>query len=115
MIVVYVTCSDLAEAKKIGRHLFAKRLCTCINIFPQKVHPMYWWPPKANKIDETPETVMLIKTIERKYKEVEKEVCRVHSSDTPCIFALPVVHVYKPYFDWLKGEIELGEEKRTGK
>ncbi|MEK7164064.1 MAG: divalent cation tolerance protein CutA [Patescibacteria group bacterium] len=34
MILVYVTCKSVEQAKKFGRHLLKKRLCGCVNIFP---------------------------------------------------------------------------------
>lgn len=32
MILIYVTCASVGEAKKIGKHLLKKRLCACVNI-----------------------------------------------------------------------------------
>jgi len=105
MILVYITCESVAEAKKIGRHLMEKRLCACVNIFPD-MQPMFFWPPKSGKIDESKEVVLIVKTLNEKFEEVEKEVVKTHSSDTPCIFSIKVDKVSQKYFDWLKGELE---------
>ncbi|OGK16435.1 hypothetical protein A2690_03750 [Candidatus Roizmanbacteria bacterium RIFCSPHIGHO2_01_FULL_39_12b] len=105
MLLIYVTCPSIDEAKKIGRNLMNKRLCACVNIFPDTL-PMFFWPPKSGKIDESKEVVLFIKTIESKYQEIEDEIHKIHSDNTPCIFSIPVTHVTPRYLKWLKGEIE---------
>ena len=105
MLLVYVTCEDVEEARDIGRQMLKKRLCGCVNIFPD-MQPMFWWPPKSNTIDTSSEVVLILKTIESKYEQLELEISKVHSFDTPCILALPVKHVHQKYYDWLIGEME---------
>jgi len=105
ILLVYITCESVEQAKKIGKHLMDKNLCACVNIFPE-MHPMFFWPPKSGVIDETKEVVLIAKTIESKYKDLEKEVIKIHSYDTPCIIAIPTAHVTKKYYDWLVGELE---------
>lgn len=104
LLLVYITCENIEQAKTIGRHLMVKRLCACVNIFPE-MQPMFFWPPKANIIDESKEVVLIAKTTENKYRELENEVLKVHSSEVPCIIAIPTAHVSKKYYDWLVGEI----------
>lgn len=104
IILVYVTCESVTQAKKIGRHLLKKKLAGCVNIYPEMT-PMFLWPPKSGTIDESKEVTLIVKTIEVKWKEVEKEITKIHTFDTPCIIALPVKHVSKKYYDWIVGEI----------
>jgi periplasmic divalent cation tolerance protein len=82
-----------------------KRLCACVNIFPE-IQPMFFWPPKSGIIDESKEIVLIAKTIESKYSELEVEVIKTHSYDIPCIFSIPVKRVAKKYYDWLIGEMQ---------
>jgi len=105
LLLVYTTWESAEQAKKAGKHLLQKRICTCVNIFPEMM-PMFWWPPKEGKIDESKEVVMIIKTLKHKYEDLEKEIYKIHTFDTPCIIALPVYKVNKDYYDWIKGEIE---------
>ncbi len=105
-LMVYTTWESIDQAKKAGKYLLEKRLCGCVNIIPN-VNPMFWWPPKMNKIDESKEVVMIVKTLKNKYKELEKEIYKIHTYDIPCIIALPVYAVNKDYYDWIKGEIDL--------
>jgi periplasmic divalent cation tolerance protein len=103
MIVVYVTCPSPEEAERIGTTLLEKRLCACINIYPE-IRSKYYWPPNENVFEEAKETVLLIKSTRSKYKQLEKEICKIHSSTTPCIFAYPVVAGLPSYLDWIVGE-----------
>ena len=104
MILVYITCQDAFEAEHIGTHLLKKRLCACINIY-SGMNSKYFWPPKTGRFEEAHETVLLVKTLSAKFSAVEKEVKKLHASDTPCIIAIPVSHSSKKYYEWLKGEI----------
>lgn len=106
LLLVYITCESVDQAKAMGRHLMNKRLAACINIYPEMI-PMFFWPPKEGVIDESKEVVLIAKTIESKYQQLEAEVHTIHSFDTPCVIAIPVAHVAQKYYDWLKGELEL--------
>jgi len=105
MILVYVTCQSREQAEDIGRKLLKKRLVGCINIIPN-MRSAYFWPPGKNYIEETDEVILLCKTIEKHYKEIEKEVLKIHSYSNPAIFALPIIHMSKKYAAWLTGEVE---------
>ncbi len=100
MILVYIVCSNKAEAKKIGRVLIEKRLAGCVNMFP--VEAIYWW---QKKITEEKEVVLIVKTFEKNFKKIEKLVKKLHSYTTPCIFSIPIEKVNKNYLNWLKKEI----------
>lgn len=104
MILIYITCESLGQAEDIGRHLLKKRLVGCINIIPG-MHALYLWPPGKDYIEETDEVILLCKTIEKHYKEIEKEVLKIHSYSNPAIFALPILHMSKKYTAWLMGEL----------
>ena len=104
MILVYITCESKEQAEDIGRALLKKHLVGCINIVPG-MHSLYFWPPGKDYIEETDEVILLCKTVEKYYKEIEKEVLKIHSYDNPAIFALPITHMSKKYADWLTKEI----------
>ncbi|MBN2100805.1 divalent-cation tolerance protein CutA [Candidatus Dojkabacteria bacterium] len=105
MILIYITCESLKQAKEIGALLLKKNLAGCINIIPE-VQPMFIWPPGSGKIDESKEVILLVKSIEEKYEKIEKKVLSAHSFDTVCIFAIPVMKVGKKYYEWLLSEIK---------
>ena len=105
LLLVYTTWDLEEQAKEAGKKLLEKRVCGCVNIYPNMT-PMFWWPPKENKIDESKEVVMIIKTLKSKYDELEKAIYEVHTYDVPCIIAIPTYKVNKDYFGWIKGEIQ---------
>lgn len=105
MLMVYITCESVKQAKMIGKHLLENRLATCINIYPH-MKPMFLWPPKTGIIDESKEVVLIAKTIESKYQSLDKEVHKIHSYEVPCIIAIPIKFVAKKYYEWIKGELE---------
>lgn len=104
MILVYITCESKEQAEDIGRHLLKKRLVGCVNIIPG-MHSQYFWPSGKSLIEESDETILLCKTTEKHYKEIEKEVLKIHSYDNPAIYAIPISRVSKKYLDWIKSEL----------
>ncbi len=106
LILVYITCQDKEESEKISRQLLKNRLVACVNIV-DSVHSLFFWPPKKNHIDETTEAVLLCHTLESKYKEIEKEVLRIHSYTNPALYAIPLSLVSKKYYNWLVDELQL--------
>jgi periplasmic divalent cation tolerance protein len=104
MIVLYISCTDAEEAKKIGEHIMKKRLSPCYNIIPNMKSASFW-PPKTGKIEKVNGAILLLKSVDRKYLKIETEVKKFHSDKNPCIFSIPVSHVSKEYFDWLIREI----------
>lgn len=101
MILVYVVCKDVAEAKSIGRYLLERRLIACINTFP--IQSAYWW---EGQIVEDEEAVLIAKTVGRNFEAVKNEVLARHSYTVPCIIKLPVASAEDKYFNWLRGEIK---------
>lgn len=104
MILVYITCESREQAEDIGRHLLKKRLVACVNII-DSAHSMYLWPPGKNKIEKATETILLCKTLESNWIALEKEVLKLHTYSNPMIYAIPVTHVTKKYYDWLTNEL----------
>lgn len=104
MIVVVITCKDKEEATKIGKALLTNKLAACIKV-TSDVRSMYLWPPKSEKIEEATEVMLLCKTLESKWSNIEKEVITLHSYKTPEIYALPASRVSQKYLDWITGEL----------
>lgn len=99
MISIYTTCKDMKEAETIAESLLGKRLIACSNLWPIKSH--YWW---KGKIEESNEFALLMKTRDKHFKEVEKEIKKIHSYDKPAIVCCKLKEGSKEYFDWIKKE-----------
>ena len=104
MILIYVTCADQSEAERIGKHLLNKRLTACVNVFPDAIQPFFFWPPRSGEIDSSKENVLIIKSTLDNYDKIEQEIMTIHSFDTPCIIAIPVLAVADKYWQWLQEE-----------
>lgn len=98
-ILVYITNPDHETAVRVARQLLEKRLIACANIFP--ITSLYWW---EGEITEAGECVLIAKTMPEQYKEVQREVERVHPYTVPCVIEIDA-NVNDKYFSWLRGEI----------
>ncbi len=97
MIMIYITCKDVKEAKRITHHLLKKKLIACANIIP-RINSIYPW--KGKMIDDK-ETVLIVKTENKYYNKVKDEVRKIHSYTVPCIMKIDV-KVNKDYEKWLR-------------
>ena len=100
-IFVYITSSNIDEAKKIAKNLLEKKLAACVNIFP--ITSLFWW---EGKIDECNEVAMIVKTKADRFKELKSEVLALHSYTTPCICAIPIEEGLRKFLDWIDEVIE---------
>ena len=101
MIFIYITCKDKKEAKKIGFSLVKNKLASCVNIFP--IESIYRW---QGKIVQEKEAVLIVKTLKKNFKKIEKEVKKLHSYSLPCILEIPIKRGNKEYLEWLRREME---------
>jgi len=99
-IMVYVTAPHQAEAEKIAAAVVADRLAACANILPG-MQSVYHW---QGKIETAAEFVLIFKTREALFTPLRDKVKELHSYDTPCIVALPVVAADQDYLDWIIAE-----------
>lgn len=104
MILVYITCESVKQARSIGKVILQQRLGACVNIFKEE-ESSYLWPAKSGKIESAHEVVLLVKTLQNKFVSIEKLVTELHTYEVPCIIALPVTAVAKDYYSWLVGEL----------
>ena len=90
--------------------MIKKRLAACCNIFP--IESIYRWfsfakatKNKKEKIVQDKEIVLIVKTLEKNFKEIEKKVKKLHSYTVPCILEIPIKRGNTDYLNWLKREI----------
>lgn len=84
-ILVYVTCSNEVEAKRLARLLVEQRLAACVNCFP--VSSVYLW---KGRVEEAEEWAMLCKTTEARFEELKEVVRKEHSYELPCLLKFKV-------------------------
>ena len=69
MKIIYVTLNNVEEAKRIGNKLLEANLANCVNFFPITCIYKY-----EGKVTEEPEVVLIIKTLEGNYEDIEKVI-----------------------------------------
>jgi periplasmic divalent cation tolerance protein len=98
---VYVTTSDVAEARRIGRAAVETRLAACANV-TAGIDSIYWW---RGAVTETEEAVLILKTMADRLAELIALVKELHSYECPCIEAWPVTDGFRPFLDWVGAEV----------
>lgn len=100
-IVVFITTRDAEEAEKISKALVKRRLAACVNIVPE-VSSRFWW---KDKLEESKESLLIVKTKGSILPEIAKAVKKLHSYSVPEIIALPIVGGNQDYLDWIDSEV----------
>jgi periplasmic divalent cation tolerance protein len=100
-IVVFITTRDAEEAEKISKALVKRRLAACVNIVPE-VNSRFWW---KDKLEESKESLLIVKTKGSILPEIVKAVKKLHSYSVPEIIALPIVGGNQDYLDWIDSEV----------
>lgn len=96
-IVIFITTSSIHEARKIGRTLVEECLAACCNII-QPIESIFRW---QGKLHIEGEVLMVLKTREDMFCDVEKRVKELHSYEVPEIIAIPITQGSKSYLDWI--------------
>jgi len=101
-VVIFVTAASLGEGKKIARHLVETKLAACVNIL-QPMESVYRW---EGKIAEEREFLLIIKSTGELFPEIEAEISKIHSYDTPEIICLPVIEGSRNYLQWVSDSVK---------
>lgn len=92
-----VTAPNRDMANEIGKHLVEKKLAACVNII-ENVKSIYRW---EGKIEESQETMLIIKTKEKLAKDVMQAVKEKHSYLVPEIIFLDISAGNEEYLDFI--------------
>jgi periplasmic divalent cation tolerance protein len=112
-VLVLVTCGEKDEAGQIARALIEQRLAACVSVLPVPVLSTYRW---KNRIEASPEDLLLIKTSRKMLAKVEAAVTSLHSYELPEIIALPIAGGSKKYLAWLDESLKPARTpRRRGK
>lgn len=98
MIIVLNTTPNLEEAETLAKKIVEAKLAACVQVLPN-IKSFYYW---ENKIEEDAEYLLLIKTAEENFAELETFIQANHSYDVPEIVALEAKDVSDSYLNWMK-------------
>ena len=100
--LVYVTVKDEKEGTYISKLVVEKKLAVCANLFPN-VKSIFRW--KKDILVEG-ESVLIFKTSDKKYSELEKFISKNHSYNSPCILKLPIKKGEKNFMQWIEDSLK---------
>lgn len=99
-LLVLTNLPDDRTADAVARHLLEQGLAACVNLVPA-VRSLYRW---QGRIEEVGEVMLLIKTVQSRYAELEAAIRAAHPYEVPEIVALPLAAGLPAYLDWLTQE-----------
>ena len=97
MLIVFTTTPNIGEAETLAYRIVEARLAACVQVLPT-IKSFYFW---ENAIQTEFEYMLLIKTLEEKYDELEKFIKANHSFDVPEIVAVSSEKVSGDYLSWM--------------
>jgi periplasmic divalent cation tolerance protein len=107
--VLLMTCASIAEARKIARAVVEQRLAACVNITTTPVESVYRW---KEKVQSAREHLLVMKTVEKRLRELQHAVKSLHSYDVPEFIVLPIVSGAKGYLEWVSESVKPTKRSR---
>lgn len=83
--------------KAFAEKIVEARLAACVQVLP-RMTSVYSWDGTIQKDDEH---LLLIKTLEEKYTDLETFICENHSYELPEIVAIESERVADGYLRWM--------------
>ena len=102
MIIIKTTTDSHKVMKLIANTLLNKKLAACVNMIP-RMRSKY---VVDERITESREVILLIKTTEKLENKVYKTIKDLHNYEIPEISTIQTSKVDKDYENWLKGFVE---------
>ncbi len=104
-LVVLTTVGTEEEASQIARSLVCRRHAACVNVIPG-IRSTYRW---QGKVCRDTEFLLLIKTLEEEYPQVEAAIRELHSYELPEILAFPVGQGEAGFLSWIAASLDKSE------
>jgi periplasmic divalent cation tolerance protein len=95
-LLVFMTC-PAAAAETLAGALVELRLAACVNLLPG-ARSVYRWQEAVERADET---LLVAKTSQARYAELEAEVRRRHPYELPEIVAVHLASGLPAYLQWI--------------
>ncbi len=99
-LLVYCTCPDHDTALRIAKALVDQQLAACVNVVPG-LTSVYRW---QGRTETAQEVLLLIKTRQAVYPELEAALLAMHPYELPEIIAVSLTHGLPAYLQWVETE-----------
>ena len=103
--IVFTTAASEEQAAKIARHLVDRGLAACVNIVPH-VTSVYRW---KDKVEETREWLLIIKTTAGVFGQVRQAITDLHSYELPECICLAIEDGSPDYLQWIAESVSAVE------
>lgn len=100
--VAMTTTNTEREAKHLAALLVKGKLAACVQIVP-KILSIYRW---EKEIHEDQEYLLIIKTTEKRMKDVRRAIEENHSYEVPEFVVLPVIDGTDDYLEWMADAVK---------
>ena len=97
-LVVFVTAPNKDEAARLADSLVSEKVAACVNIIGG-IESIYRW---EGEVTRDQEALLIIKTTDERYEELERRVIELHTYATPEIIAYRIERGSKDYLRWLR-------------
>jgi periplasmic divalent cation tolerance protein len=97
-LLVYCTCPDHDTALRIAKALVDQQLAACVNLVPG-LTSVYRWQGQREMAQEV---LLLIKTRQAVYPELEAALLALHPYELPEIIAVPIEAGLPAYLSWIE-------------
>ncbi len=99
-LVVLCTCPDGETAQHLARQVVEGRLAACVNIVPGVTSVFYW----EGEAQSEQEHLLVIKTSDITYTELESKLAELHPYELPEIIAVGIERGLAGFLDWIRDE-----------
>lgn len=100
--LVLCTCPDADTAQRIAGHLIDARLAACVNILPGILSVYHW----QGKRESAQEQLLLIKTTDAAYKQLEQAIVEQHPYELPEVIAVSIENGLADYLAWIDNSLQ---------
>lgn len=97
-IIVLTNCNSSETASSIAETLVSNKLAACVNIV-NSIESVYQW---QGKIEHDKEILLIIKTRQTLFSQVEQAIQELHNYELPEVIAVPIVSGAKNYLNWIQ-------------
>lgn len=97
--LVMTTTDQEAHAQALATQIVDARLAACVQV--QAIQSFYHWQGQAQAAREW---LLLVKTREPLYAELERFICARHHYDTPEVVCLPITAGAPDYLAWVRAQ-----------
>lgn len=100
--LVLCTCPDRDTARQLAEQLVGQHLAACVNIVPG-LESIYTW---QGKVERDNEVLLIIKTRQDRYAQVEETLLQHHPYELPEILRVSLTGGLRGYLHWIDNALE---------